>query len=59
MMIGTNGVYTVLAETEEEARERIEAELTPKPHRQAILRAWIEEGRKVRKQGPWRDRYKR
>lgn len=46
------GVYTVRATSEEEARERIETELAIKPHRQAILRTWRAEGKPVRMMRP-------
>lgn len=45
------GVYSVLATDADNARAQIEAELTPKPNRQALLQNWIEQGRMVRLMG--------
>lgn len=43
------GVYSVTAETDTEACEKIETELTPKRNRQSILARWRAEGRPVRR----------
>lgn len=48
MLNGKIAVYSVVAETEDEARAKIERELAGKLHRQAILRAWRDEGKPVR-----------
>ena len=52
MLNGGIGVYSVVAETEEDAKRQIETELGPKAHRQYILRRWIEEGQPVRESKP-------
>ena len=41
-------VYGVYATDEDDARRKIEQDLAPKPHRQSLLRRWIEQGRPVR-----------
>lgn len=58
MLNGKIAVYSVLADSEDEARDKIEAALRPRANRQHILTTWIAEGRPVRKQGAWRARNK-
>ena len=41
-------VYSVVADSEDEARTKIAADLGTRANRQAILKRWIEEGRPVR-----------
>lgn len=49
MLNGGISVYSVMAESDEDARRQIEKELEGKANRLYILRKWREEGRPVRK----------
>jgi hypothetical protein len=48
MMLGKIAVYSVLATDEEDARQKIVAELSPRANRQSILERWRAEGMPVR-----------
>ena len=50
MLNGGVGVYSVLAESEEDARRQIEKELGGKAGKAFILRKWQDEDRPVREQ---------
>jgi hypothetical protein len=47
-----DALYSVSARDEDEARLKIEQQLTPRPNRQAILRAWLAADRPVRMMKP-------
>lgn len=52
MLNGGISVYSVVADSEEDARRVIEKELAGKANRLYILRKWREEGRPVRESRP-------
>jgi len=42
------GIYSIVANDRETARLKIMSDLAPKPHRHAILEAWLADGQPIR-----------